>query len=58
MGHPWKAQSVVSCGRRALGRDNTWIDPTISLQKVAIRGLAAGMRMLCWSGLYPCRVGY
>jgi hypothetical protein len=30
---------VVLCGRRALGRGGTWIDPMMSLQKVAIHGL-------------------
>jgi hypothetical protein len=38
---------VVSRGRRALGRDGIWIDPTMSLQKVDIRGLSAGVRMSC-----------
>jgi hypothetical protein len=49
---------VVSRGRRALGRGGTRIDPTMSLRKVAIRGLSAGARMSCWSDLYPCKVGY
>jgi hypothetical protein len=56
--HPWIAQRVVSCGRHALGRGGTQIDPTLSLQKVAICGLSTGARMLCWSVLYSCRVGY
>jgi hypothetical protein len=47
------AQRVVSHGRRALERGGTWIDPTVSLRKVAIHCLSVGVRMLCWSGLYP-----
>jgi hypothetical protein len=37
----------------ALGRCGTWIDPMMSLQKVAIRGLSVDAHMSCWSGLSP-----
>jgi hypothetical protein len=53
MGHPQIAQRVVSCGRCALGRGGTRIDPTISLLNVVIRGQFVGTRMPCWSYLYP-----
>jgi hypothetical protein len=45
---PRIAQRVISHGRRTLGRGETWIDPTMSLQKVAIRDLSAGAHMSCW----------
>jgi hypothetical protein len=51
--HPRIAQCEVSHGRRALGRGGIQIDPLMSLQKVAIRGLSAGACMLCWSGFPP-----
>jgi hypothetical protein len=46
-GHPQIAQRVISHGRRALGRGGTQIDPTVSLRKVAIRGLSAGALISC-----------
>jgi hypothetical protein len=57
-GPPTDRPALVSCGRRALGTSETRIDPMISLWKVVIRGLSTGARMLCWSSLYLCRVGY
>jgi hypothetical protein len=58
MGHPRIAQCEVLHGRHALGRGVTQIDTTMSLRKVAIRGLSTGVHMSYWSGLSPCRVVY
>jgi hypothetical protein len=57
MGHPQIVQCEVLCGRRALERGGTQVDPTMSLRKIIIRGLSDGARMSCWPDS-PCRVVY